>query len=162
MQGGIILAWLKMCLSFPCHPSFCRKRSLSLCFTTLVIITRMPASLSAQEREKNYEETDVNLSPAHPVSAEFWIKNIPHRSSLCCSASRFEGKLQLFSINRDTIDLNMQWMERWLHLYGGGVREWSFRGWAPPWIDPLDLYNPQALLPLSDWIPRRGPVERLW
>lgn len=74
----------------------------------------MPPSFTAektkQERLYSSENRDVNLGPALPLLARGFELKTSFTGRLFVrsrAAAAGSGKLQLFSINRDTIDLNM-------------------------------------------------------
>lgn len=92
--------------------------SFSLCSAALVIITRMPPSFTAEGGKKTKTKTSLLVreqrcqfrSPLSPLLAPgFELKTSFTGRLFVCSraAAAGSGKLQLFSINRDTIDLNM-------------------------------------------------------
>lgn len=112
MHGrGTVLACLHLTATFLSIESFYRKLSFSFCSTALVIITRMPPSLAAKKRcLHSSANRDVNLGPTPPLLAERFELKTSFTGRLFVrrwAAAAGSGKLQLFSINGATIDLNM-------------------------------------------------------
>ena len=110
--------------AFHCHflsiESFYRKPSFSLCSAALVIITRMPPSPTAEAKKKTKQKTPPSLlvreqrRQFRPRSPPLLARGFELKTSFTGrlfvrsrAAAAGSGKLQLFSINRDTIDLNM-------------------------------------------------------